>query len=274
VYSLQLEWIHHLQAALRSPCMDRIFRAWNYVDSLYFMMPLILLIWFLVNRKVGVRLLYIFLLSGIVNKILKILFSLPRPCHIDPSVGLVCYPDGGLPSGAAQTALLLAGVIFIESKSRLFRILGILFALVLCFSRIYLGLHFVTDILGGLLVGGCLLMIYWKLFPLFEKHWRWAVCLAPLVFLLIGQSRGYYFAVISLGVGLGLLLAEKNEVDQFPTHLPRRVIQFVLALMGVIGLEMVLASYIPKGRLLFSFLGSFWLSFCAPWLSFQFQKAP
>ncbi len=70
-------------------------------------------------------------------------------------------PGPGFPSGHAMTAVLFYGLIAYlllpHLKSRGWRILAfvdaILIALLVGFSRIFIGLHFPTDILGGYAIG-------------------------------------------------------------------------------------------------------------------------
>lgn len=169
MHLIELEWIQQLQSALRSTWMDYFFIAWHYVDTPAFSIFLILVVWFLIDQSIGIRLACILPLSEVINKLLKGFIGLPRPCQIDSLVGVLCLPSPGFPSAAAQTAILIAGIVFIETRKTLYRWLGVLFALVLSFSRIYLGLHYFSDILGGWIVGGVLLIVYSKLFPLFEK---------------------------------------------------------------------------------------------------------
>src|SRR5689334_21912724 len=144
-YDLQLQWIRDIHHAIRSPWMDAYFKAWNYVDTLYFALLAFTLVWYLWDRRIGVRLYYLFVISVVVVQSLKVIFALPRPCHIDPLVAIVdCAPSFGFPSGGAQSAVLYAGIIFLETKRLLYRSLAVIFACFVCFSRIYLGMHYVT----------------------------------------------------------------------------------------------------------------------------------
>lgn len=88
------------------------------------------------------------------NGILKNLFRRIRPCDINTSIQLlVARPDDfSFPSGhtaasfAAVTALMLAG----EKK---LWIPALALAVAIGFSRLYLYVHYPTDILGGIAVG-------------------------------------------------------------------------------------------------------------------------
>ena len=102
MYEMQLQWIRNLQKVLRSPWMDGFFKVWNFVDTAYFSIIAITLVWYLWDRRIGIRLFYILVISMLSNKLLKEFFHQPRPCQIDPSVGILCFSSGGFPSGALE----------------------------------------------------------------------------------------------------------------------------------------------------------------------------
>lgn len=89
------------------------------------------------------------------NGILKNLFGRIRPCDVNTSIELlIARPDDfSFPSGhtaasfAAVTALMMAG------EQKLWKAALALGALI-AFSRMYLYVHYPTDILGGIIVGG------------------------------------------------------------------------------------------------------------------------
>src|SRR5690349_1550683 len=97
----QVQWIRDLHEVLRSPWMDKFFIAWNFVDTIYFALIPITLTMYLWDRKLGIRLLYLLSISFVLNKTFKIVFNQPRPCHIDPLIGILYSKNPGLPSGAA-----------------------------------------------------------------------------------------------------------------------------------------------------------------------------
>lgn len=163
--AIELEWIKQLQRAIGTPSLDRFFIAIDRVDSVIFLIALVLFLWLWKGRQLGIRLLVIFFLNRILNAGLKALFNHPRPCQIDPSVAIYCLDSPGFPSGHAQFSFLIAGILFVETKNRWLRAFGVAFCLLISFSRVYLGLHFPTQILAGWVSGFLLVLIYWKLFP-------------------------------------------------------------------------------------------------------------
>lgn len=233
MHQMQLQWIHKLQHALRGPITDPFFIFWNSLDSAWFILLLVAVIMYLFNRKEGISLLLIFIISGALNIVLKQLFHTPRPCQIDPSVGMMCFKTFGFPSGAAQTGALVAGIALAKCRPIWLKIAGVLFGLTLCFSRIYLGVHFFTDVLAGIAVGVGLLFIYLKLFPLIENHYAKFAFFLSALFLLGGKGMLSHMS-LALGVGLGLLFLKRK---QLPKSWTLRIPIFLVVLIGTFLLE-------------------------------------
>ena len=112
------------------------------------------------------------LLPDLLNQGLKVLIDRPRPPE-----GLVQVWElaggGSFPSGHAFHAILFLGVaIFIvrrHTKNRWPKaLLSLLFAsliLLMGLSRIYLGVHWASDVLGGYLIGGLFLYLILLFYP-------------------------------------------------------------------------------------------------------------
>lgn len=257
IHQFEMSWIYKLQTALRGPFTDTFFIYWNYIDTLWFTLIFIAAIAYLFNRKEGISLLFILIISGIINAVLKIYFQLPRPCHLDPSVGILCSVNFGFPSGAAQTATIIAGVAFARCRRNSLKIVAGIFALLLCFSRIYLGLHFFTDILGGIGVGMGLLVIYFKLFPHLEKHWAKVGFSLSFLFFLIGGEKMFYQAGLLLGLAAGFLLS-KNNLNS--PKLTTRVLTFFVVALGSL-LFVYLGEIYPFLKYPAIILAGFWFSY-------------
>lgn len=264
--NLQMQWINDMQNALRSPGMDAFFKFFaNYIDTGLTYSVAILLIWYLLDRKIGIRLGYLFLCSLAMTILLKYWIDLPRPCQLDPDVKILCLRSPGFPSASAQIAAIIFGVALIECKKNLYRWLALGFALLVSFSRIYLGVHYFTDILGGWAVGALLVFAYAKFFPLFDKKWKIAALAFPFVFLILGwifpqaskHSVDLFFAV--LGLGIGLIVADR--VGRMAIN--RRQLASVFA--GLIGL-FVAYLFFPGLLILWAFLLGFWISFLGAYL--------
>ena len=106
------------------------------------------------------------LLSQGVNPLLKLLVDRPRPT--EDLLMIWRDPAGlGFPSGHAYTAIILFGLIYYLAPSvvpwkwivRLLRLSSLILIVLIGISRVYLGAHWPSDVLGGFLVGGIMLAI-------------------------------------------------------------------------------------------------------------------
>lgn len=120
-------------------------------------------VFFQKNReKISYFIIYSTLGAGILNQIFKFFFHRPRP-----EFGIISASGLSFPSGhATLAAAFYGGLIYIITKSKIetpMKIIlsAVLFSLILIIgvSRIYLKVHYASDILGGYLVGGLWLLI-------------------------------------------------------------------------------------------------------------------
>lgn len=147
------------------------------------------------NAALGIRVAVIFLLSNAFCGALKIAFHLPRPYWLDAGVkGLAAETSFGLPSGHASNGIAVWGMLATGTRSRWIQ--AALYALVFLIglSRVYLGVHFTSDVLAGWLLGGALL---WGFFRLEAPVVRWVRALS---------LEGKLLAALLSALGVGALI--------------------------------------------------------------------
>ena len=108
-------------------------------------------------RRQGILLLAGLLLGALVgNVVLKHLVARPRPCWLDPSVPLlISVPqDYSFPSGHTMSSAI--GAVLLTRTDRRFGWFAIPLAVLIAFSRLYLYVHFPSDVLGGAVIGVCI----------------------------------------------------------------------------------------------------------------------
>lgn len=123
-------------------------------------LALILIGYFAVKRRWGLIALLLAAVIGetLLAQNLKELFGRPRP---DVVPHLVAASSASFPSGhstsAAAIYLTLAALIARETKERIVRnyvyFVAVTLALIVGVSRVYLGVHYPTDVIGGLSFG-------------------------------------------------------------------------------------------------------------------------
>lgn len=135
-------------------------------------------IYWSIDQMVGLRMGMVLLLGTNLNTFFKFLFHNPRPFWISDQVTAYSHETSfGLPSGHAQIAASVWGWLAVEVKKRWFTIAAIALIFLIGVSRLYLGVHFLSDVLLGWLLGG---LLVW----LFSLLWK------PLSSWLGGQSLG------------------------------------------------------------------------------------
>ncbi len=281
-----LEWGIEVIVAIqtiRSPALDAFFQGVTFLGNAEFYLLLAPVFIWSVNYRLGARLGILLLLSAYINQALKELFMQPRPCEPRPDVCIDQADSYGLPSGHAQNAIVFWGVIAQWIGTAWAWIAAILLMLLIGISRIYLGVHFPTDVFVGWAIGIVILGLYIVLGERVEK-WLEGRSLAvqillalalPVLFLAIqpsdvtAQITGA-FAGIAVGVALGVRYLDFDAGGQ----IWKRAVRFLLGVAVVAAIFFGLRIIFPgEGESLYAifrfvrygFVG-LWISLGAPWL--------
>ena len=280
-----LQWGVDLIVAIQQthgPALDSIFRAITFMGEEEFYLLLLPLLFWCVDFGVGARLAILFLFSSYLNTDLKDLFQQPRPFELNPSVRLSSAEGYGLPSGHAQSAVVVWGSIAAWSRKSWFWGMAIGLMLLVGFSRIYLGVHFPTDVLAGWAIGAVLLGLYLAVQP---RAGKWLTRLSlgqqillalamPVLLLLIHPVKDATTTMAALA-GMGVGLALKHRYLPFTARGPwwQRTLRFftggVIVVALYLGLKMVVPGEESALHLVFRFLRygliGVWISLGAPW---------
>lgn len=269
----ELEWIRSIQEHLRSPFLDSIMLGLNLVDTFPFYVLFICLLWFSYRRSLGVRLIFLFFITSFVNQEAKELLSQPRPCQMDLAVCMIKAKSFGIPSGAAQSMVTLFGFLCYSIRNTYFSIFSLFFILLISFSRIYLGLHFFSDIALGWTLGAVITMSYILLLPYIERYLKkqtrstlviHASLLTAFLSLLVLNKNSALVVFSSFGVMLGLIFCSPL-ID--PKRFLQRIERPLVVIAGVFVLLIATLLLPEKGSLINALFGKimqisagFWLA--------------
>ena len=243
-----MEWIN----SIRSPNLTIFFQyiTWlGYKDFLFLFVPFCF--WFFDRKVFGTFTLFVFI-SALVNTYLKDFFQDPRPdviLNIDPWASPVDL-SYGFPSGHAQLAVVIWGFLFLNTKNIFLKILFILLILTISFSRIYLGVNDISDVIGGIIFG---LISIFLINVLLGDKGSWIRNLSNLKHFLIylscilllyltwpdGEDKIVSVALGSLVMGffIGQIIDIKYFNFESPQNLAFKILSTILALAGFIQLN-------------------------------------
>jgi len=190
----QTELIIFLQS-FETDFLNYFFQFWTQIGFSRWALLIMLLVLFGVSFRYGFILMQAMLLNGLTSLWLKEVFALPRPAHVDLNVKLIgesapnltpfksqgaksffgrlpqnvvaslrANPSGswGFPSGYTSNAMTLGGLLFLIAKKPWVKVVSVAIVVFVPLSRMYLGLHFLADVLGGYVISLAFVFLFYK----------------------------------------------------------------------------------------------------------------
>ena len=153
---LELPFLHALQDAIGCGFCDTFFSLITKLgDHGYFWIAMALvLLCFKRTRRIGVSMAIALIIGLCVTNLgVKPLVQRIRPYIVDPSISLIIPPESefSFPSGHTSTSFECAFVIW--AYNRKWGIAAIVLAALIGFSRLYLMVHYPTDVIAGVIFG-------------------------------------------------------------------------------------------------------------------------
>jgi len=276
---MQIEIIKFIQS-IKSPFLDVFFQIVTMTGEEYFYTMAAAIIFWCVNKKFGYKLGFAILTSTIVNTVLKNIVNATRPIGVTGirSLRLQTATGQSFPSGHTQGSATFWVSWIVQVRKKWIFIVGILAIFLVGYSRMYLGVHYPIDVIGGIVVGIIWVFISNYIFDYAEKTGKKSILLIMVIPMLIGmiffKEKTYYtISGIVLGFYIGYIIESKYiRYDVRNTRL-NQIFKLVIGLTIFILLKSVLKLILPISTLadfFRYFVIGLWITVGAPYIFKKF----
>lgn len=153
---MEIEILNLIQH-LRTPFLDEAMRFVTSLGNFSIAWVMLALVLILIPkiRKIGFVVMAAVILDSVLcNVILKNIFLRPRPCDVNTAIKLLIPRPLGysFPSGHTSASFAAVSALYFSGENKIWKA-ALALAILIAFSRMYLYVHYPTDVLGGILVG-------------------------------------------------------------------------------------------------------------------------
>lgn len=263
---------------------------------LEFFMGFLIILLLGIDFKKAFVLFMVLMWTAAITFFFKDYFNLPRPFHVDNTIKLFDkkLPDNavfnfskrgargfigkldddvlattrqaeglqnGFPSGHSSIAIAFWGAIILLFRKKWVTAIAVALMILIPISRLYLGVHFLADVLGGITLGAIILGVFYQIILKPQKlqaylqrdHYSFGLntpttllILPPLLLLLILSEEVYILLAFMLGFGLGFLLLAQKGLPSSEGTVVERIGRTVLGALIFAGVGFVLSQIAEK----------------------------
>lgn len=244
--------------SLRCGFLDTVLSGVTLIgDELFFILAAVVFYW-CVDKRFGFKLINVYLLGCCVIEGVKTLVKRPRP-YTHEGVVSVTKPTGGysFPSGHSHSIANLSTQAANRYRNKPTYIATAVLCALVAFSRVYLGQHFLSDVLVGLAFGIGFSLLFSMLFELLGEKEEFIVlgvvpiCLIVLLVLALTDSLDASANVQKVlggysAVTLGYYIEKKYIRYDVKTRCFVRIINAVIGLALTLAVKEGFKLFIPK----------------------------
>lgn len=276
---MDLEFVKAFQQ-LSNPLFDWFFYLVTQIGDQYVFIVIAAILYWTLNKKYAHAFVLAFLISAIFNASLKEIFQRPRPFTQEgvrvPDLPGVETPGYSFPSGHSQAAGVI-GYTMLEGKRRTnlsWLMYSAIFILIFVpLSRVYLGQHYLSDVIVGTLIGLLSGYAVFKLSPLLKDKEHmvtlYLLAIIPPLLLFVTDRNLVIAAGGMTGFAIGYAVEKLKVCYEVKAPLWVQIVKVVTGLVVAILIKEGLKFVFPDTNL-FDFFRYFligiWAALGAPWV--------
>ena len=231
--------------------VDSLMLGITFFGESFFLLLALFVIYWCIDKKTGDYLVFSVYLSAGLNFTLKDIFHRARPCFSDACkdgtirhvkvnnffVDTDFKPTSySFPSGHAAIGSALYFGVAKCVKKRWVTILSIVLTVLIAISRVYLGVHYPSDVLVGLICGALCSVLLGSLYVKLYKYKYYFYLGISLVFFVFGivtsSSTGFLLSGLGLGYVVGNIIEERWIRFESNSAWWKRIIRFFVGLVA------------------------------------------
>lgn len=211
---------------IRNQFLDIVFAAWTMLGEEIFITAIIAVVFFCINKSLGEKMLVTILSASAFCTGLKSAIRRTRPYaagvvdKVDVDTPFVSTNDLDIdmscPSGHSCASASFFGNLALTFRRPGVIVFSIIAVLGVMFSRLYLGVHYPTDVLSGFAIGVLFAIIWQTVYAGFYKKRLWvffafALLTLPLLFIARTMTESM-FKISAITLGRGDRAFDRREI--------------------------------------------------------------
>lgn len=235
-----------------------------------------------VDKDKGYRIIFAVASGACFNSLIKNIFRMPRPIGVEGirSYRLETATSYSFPSGHSQSSSTFWTSAALAFKNKYIYTAGIIIVILVCLSRLYLGVHWPADVLFGALSGVVWAVASASVFDYIHKNKKYSllICLSALFIictLIFGDGDFHKTSGLLAGLSCGYIIETRYINLSINVKFAKKFIYYIIIIGGLLAVKGILKIILPgfpAFEVFRYFIAGLWALGIGPWLCAKISK--